>query len=127
MLFQHTIVLTLSLVTEVIYFLPHVLTFNLTLDVGSLSNLFVLAPFTTCFGLTFDFGDGGEFVLEGVAEGLEAAVLEVAGVLSALGGVVAALAHAGMVAQATLVQVRVRQGICGGDSFLLKIQQKMSS
>ena len=51
-------------------------------------------------------------------------MLEVAGVLSALGGVVAALAHAGMVAQATLVQVRVRQGICGGDSFFLKIQQE---
>lgn len=52
---------------------------------------------------------------------------EVAGVDAAAGHRVAALTHAGVVAQAAFVQVRVGQGVAAGDPFGLRAQIKGGS
>ena len=62
---------------------------------------------------------GVEFLLEGVAEWLCACGFEIGGVLAAIGSVVAALAHTGVVTQAALIKVWVRKGIRCRDTLVL--------
>ena len=59
-------------------------------------------------------------VLVAVAERPLGDRLKVAGVNSAAGNGVAALTHAGVVAQTPLVQVRVGQGVAAGNPFSLE-------
>lgn len=63
----------------------------------------------------FALPDGQQAVLVAVAEGALGDGLEVAGVDTPTGDGVAALAHTGVVAQASLVQVRVGQRVAAGD------------
>lgn len=65
--------------------------------------------------LTFALPHGQQAVLVAVAERALSHRLEVAGVHAPAGDGVAALAHAGVVAQAALVQVGVGQGVAAGD------------
>lgn len=66
---------------------------------------------------TFALPHRQQAVLVAVAERPLRHRLEVARVNSPAGDGVAALAHAGVVAQATLVQVRVGQRVAAGDPF----------
>lgn len=62
-------------------------------------------------GLTFDLSHGAQVLLEAVVKLGVGDGLEVTGVNTPGGGGVAAFTHAGVVAQAPLVQVWVRQGV----------------
>lgn len=66
---------------------------------------------------TFSLPHRQQAVLVAVAERPLGHRLEVARVHSAAGNRVAALTHAGVVAQAALIQVRVGQGVAAGDPF----------
>ena len=69
---------------------------------------------------TFPLPDGQQAVLVAVAEGALGHGLEVSGVDASAGDGVAALAHAGVVAQPALVQVRVGQSVAAGDTLGLE-------
>lgn len=68
---------------------------------------------------TFSLPHRQQTVLVAVAERPLGDRLEVAGVNSPAGNRVAALTHAGVVAQAPFVQVRVGEGVAAGDPFSL--------
>lgn len=70
---------------------------------------------------TFSLPHGQQAVLVAVAERTLGDRLEVPGVNSAAGNGVAALTHAGVVTQATFVQVRVGQSVAAGDPFSLEM------
>lgn len=65
----------------------------------------------------FALPHGQQAVLVAVAEGPLRHGLEVSGVNATAGNGVTALAHAGVVPQPTLVQVRVREGVRAGDTL----------
>lgn len=72
---------------------------------------------------TFSLPHGQQAVLVAVAERPLGHRLEVAGVNSSAGDGVAALTHAGVVAQAAFVQVRVGEGIAAGDPLGLDVKR----
>lgn len=74
--------------------------------------------------LTFDLSHGAQVLLKAVVELGLGDGLEVAGVDAPGGGGVAAPAHAGVVAQATLVQVRVGQRVLRRDPLGLRVQTR---
>lgn len=69
---------------------------------------------------TFSLPHGQQAVLVAVAERSLGDRLEVPGVNSPAGNGIAALTHAGVVAQAAFVQVRVGQGVAAGNPFGLE-------
>ena len=71
---------------------------------------------------TFALPHGQHAVLVAVAERLLGGRLKVPGVNSPTRHRVAALAHAGVVTQAPLVQVRVGEGVAAGDTFGLEVK-----
>lgn len=75
-----------------------------------------------CRRRTFSLPHGQQTVLVAVAERPLGHRLKVAGVNSAAGNRVAALTHAGVVAQTAFVQVRVGQGVAAGDPFGLDVK-----
>lgn len=72
---------------------------------------------------TFSLPHRQQAVLVAVAEWPLGHRLEVAGVNSSAGNRVAALTHAGVIAQAAFVQVRVGEGIAARDPFGLHVKR----
>lgn len=74
--------------------------------------------------LTFDLSHGAQVLLKAVVELGIGDGLEVTGVNTPGGRGVAAFTHAGVVAQAALVQVRVSQGVLGRNPLGLEVKHK---
>lgn len=72
--------------------------------------------------LTFDLSHRAEVLLEAVVELGIGDGLKVTGVDASRGCGVAAFTHAGVVAQATLVQVRVSQGVLRRNPLGLEVE-----
>lgn len=73
-------------------------------------------------GLTFDLSHGAQVLLKAVVKLGIGDGLEVTGVNTPRGRRVAAFAHAGVVAQAALVQVRVSQGVLRRNALGLEVR-----
>lgn len=73
-------------------------------------------------GLTFDLSHGAQVLLKAVVKLGIGDGLEVTGVNTPRGRRVAAFTHAGVVAQATLVQVRVSQGVLRRNALGLEVK-----
>lgn len=73
-------------------------------------------------GLTFDLSHGAQVLLKAVVKLGVGDGLKVTGVNTPGGCGVAALTHAGVVAQAPLVQVRVRQGVLRRNALGLEVR-----